>query len=59
MTRPMPRRPAARAEALTLADDLSVIARLETVMRAAATDQPRNRRAPAIARFAAWLAGMR
>lgn len=59
MTRPMPRRPAARAEALTLADDLSVIARLETVLRAAAADRPRHRHAPAMARFAAWLAGLR
>lgn len=59
MTRPMPRRPAVRAEALTLADDLSVIARLETVMRAAAADRPRNRLAPAMARFADWLAGLR
>ena len=59
MTRPMPRRPATRAEVLTLADDLSVITRLESVLRAAAADRARNRRAPAMARFADWLAGLR
>jgi hypothetical protein len=55
---PMPRRPTvARAEVLTLADDLSVIARLENVLRAAASE--RHRQNPAMARFAAWLAGLR
>jgi len=62
MTRQAPRRPArvtAPARVLSLAEDLSVLDRLETAMRVAAADRPRNRQAPAMARLADWLAGLR
>lgn len=63
MHRPMPRRPApqpqSRAAVMTLADDLSVIARIEQTMRAVGTDHPRRARAGALNRLAGWLGGLR
>jgi len=50
---------AVRAQAMTLVRDLSVINRIEATMRLAAADRPRNRRSPAKARFADWLAELR
>lgn len=51
--------PVARAAVLTLADDLSTIARLESALRVAAGHRPRTPRADAMRRFADWLARMR
>jgi hypothetical protein len=62
----LPRRPqpVTRAAVLsadygTLADDLSVIARIEQAMRVAAADRPHHPRATAMTRFADWLSALR
>jgi hypothetical protein len=42
-----------------LGDDLTVIDRIESVLRVAAADRPRHRNAPAMRRLADWIASLR
>jgi hypothetical protein len=55
----MPRRPVAQAMALTLAQDLTVIDRIESVLRLAAADRLRLSPSAARRRFTDWLANRR
>lgn len=58
---PQTRRPAAPARAAirSLAQDLTVIDRIEGVLRATAADRTQARNAPAMRRLADWIAGLR
>jgi hypothetical protein len=55
----MPRRPVAQAMALTLAQDLTVIDRIESVLRIAAADRLRLSPSAARRRFTDGLANRR